>query len=99
MQRDEACLDKDVVDDITSTLFKHGLSQRLEKFEIPRTVCLVAEPWTPESGLITAAFKLKRKAIENTFKDDLEELYAGSNNDAKMKTKNVNNAGILVSSM
>ena len=31
--------------------------------------------------------------------DDLEELYAGNNNDAKMKTKNVNNAGILVSSM
>ena len=94
------------------------------------------------SGLITAAFKLKRKALENTFKvgssaadtnsefnyeysdcsslvtatqfidwlcrkyilivqDDLEELYAGNNNNTRVKNKNVNNNndGIIVSSV
>jgi len=80
MQREEACLDRDIVRDLASTLLKHGLSQKLQKFEIPRTVSLVAEPWTPESGLITAAFKLKRKSLENAYKDDIVEMYAGNNN-------------------
>lgn len=99
MSRAEACLDPEVVADVLDKLKKHAVAQKLRRFEIPDGIFLVAEPWTPDSGLITAAFKLKRKALENTFKDDLEELYAGNNNDAKMKTKNVNNAGILVSSM
>lgn len=89
LTREEACLDADIVADVAATLFKHGLSQRLEKFEIPKAVTLVAEPWTPESGLITAAFKLKRKSIEMAYRDDIVELYAGNNNNTKLK--NVNN--------
>ena len=50
LEREEACLDPDVVADITAALAKHGAAQGLEKFEIPRALCLVAEPWTPESG-------------------------------------------------
>jgi len=88
MQREEACLDKDLVDDMTKSIFQHGLKQRLQKFEIPSAICLVAEPWTPESGLITAAFKLKRKAIENAYKDDIVELYAGNNNNTACKDFN-----------
>jgi len=102
MSRAEACLDPAVVADVLEKLKKHAATQKLQRFEIPDSIFLVAEPWTPESGLITAAFKLKRKALENTFKDDLVELYAGNNNDAKLKTKNVNNnqaGGILVSSV
>jgi len=85
MSREEACLNGDIVRDLTATLLKHGLSQKMQKFEIPRTLCLVAEPWTPESGLITAAFKLKRKSLENAYQDDILEMYAGNNNNPREK--------------
>ncbi|CAF1451410.1 unnamed protein product, partial [Adineta steineri] len=31
--------------------------------------------WTPETGLVTDAFKLKRKAIELKYKDYIQQLY------------------------
>ena len=32
--------------------------------------------WTPDSGLVTAAFKIKRKEIVNKYQDEIEKLYA-----------------------
>jgi len=49
---------------------------RLEKFEIPAKIKLLASPWTPESGLVTAALKLKRDVIRREFSEDLTKLYA-----------------------
>ena len=51
LSREEACLDPEILEELTSALWKHGLNQRLEKFEIPKVLTLVAEPWTPESGM------------------------------------------------
>jgi long-chain acyl-CoA synthetase len=48
---------------------------RLEKFEVPAKIILLADPWTPESGLVTAALKLKREQLKTKFKDDLNKLY------------------------
>ena len=31
--------------------------------------------WTPESGLVTAAFKLKRKPIQDFYSKDLKRMY------------------------
>lgn len=49
---------------------------KLEKFEIPAKIKLLPEPWTPESGLVTAALKIKREQIKAKFKDELHKLYA-----------------------
>jgi len=48
----------------------------LEKFEIPAKITCLSEPWTPESGLVTAALKLKREVIRKTFQEELAKLYA-----------------------
>lgn len=48
----------------------------MEKFEIPAKIKLLSDPWTPESGLVTAALKLKREILRKTFQADLSELYA-----------------------
>ena len=71
----------------------------MQKFEIPRAVFLVNEPWTPESGLITAAMKLKRKTIENVFSTEIAEMYIPvsrkasviNNNSRKSSKSSVNN--------
>uniref|UniRef100_A0A8C5PIC2 long-chain-fatty-acid--CoA ligase n=1 Tax=Leptobrachium leishanense TaxID=445787 RepID=A0A8C5PIC2_9ANUR len=49
----------------------------LEKFEVPAKLRLVAEPWTPETGLVTDAFKLKRKELKTHYQDDIERMYGG----------------------
>ncbi|KAM9315738.1 fatty acid CoA ligase Acsl3 [Gastrophryne carolinensis] len=49
----------------------------LERFEIPAKIRLVAEPWTPETGLVTDAFKLKRKELKSHYQDDIERMYGG----------------------
>ena len=47
-----------------------------EKFEIPKAITLLPELWTPDSGLITAAMKLKRKEIENRFCNQIDYMYS-----------------------
>ena len=47
-----------------------------EKFEIPTRLTLSPETWTPESGLVTAAFKLKRKCIQSLYQPSIDEMYA-----------------------
>lgn len=49
---------------------------KLNRSEIPRKVFICSEPWTPASGLLTEALKLKRKNIEKAFEKELKELYA-----------------------
>lgn len=56
-------------------LVQVGKAAKLEKFEIPGKIKLLPDPWTPESGLVTAALKLKRENLKKAFADDLKELY------------------------
>jgi len=80
MDREDLCRDVDVLSDILGVLARHGAMQKLQKFEIPKAIFLVSEPWTPESGLITAAMKLKRKSLETAFAKEIVEMYAENNN-------------------
>ncbi|CAN1235719.1 Long chain acyl-CoA synthetase 9, chloroplastic [Linum perenne] len=45
------------------------------KFEIPAKIKLLSNPWTPESGLVTAALKIKREAIRKAFSEELSKMY------------------------
>jgi len=59
----------------------------IQQYEIPQAVKVVEENWTPDTGLVTEAFKLKRKAIEQKYKEDIEQLYQGkSDKDNKSKS-------------
>ena len=52
-----------------------GKDAKLQKFEIPEKIVLAPDPWTPESGLVTAALKIKREQVKAKFKDQLQQLY------------------------
>ena len=56
-------------------LLQVGKAAKLDKFEIPAKIKLQSEPWTPESGLVTAALKIKREQLKAKFKDDLQKMY------------------------
>ncbi|KAH1215940.1 Long chain acyl-CoA synthetase 9, chloroplastic [Glycine max] len=72
----ELCTKEETLKEVHASLVKEGQKARLEKFEIPAKIKLLSDPWTPESGLVTAALKLKREAIKKTFDEELSELYA-----------------------
>ena len=58
------CSDKDLTGAVLRELVQHSKKHKLEKFEIPGAVTIVKETWDVDSGLVTAAFKLKRRPIQ-----------------------------------
>ena len=67
--------DNDILEHTLADLCAHGIRNRLQKFELPQAVTLVHEQWTPESGLITASFKMKRKKIQNFYQKYIDRMY------------------------
>lgn len=72
------CSDRDLTGAVLRELIKHGKKHRLEKFEIPGAVTLVKETWDPESGLVTSAFKLKRKPLQDFYQQDIDRMYGAA---------------------
>jgi len=72
---EDLCKDNEVVQEVLKKLTVHGKTNGLEKFEIPTAITLCPEVWMPESGLVTAAFKLKRKAIQLAFQPAIDLMY------------------------
>ncbi|KAJ8921044.1 hypothetical protein NQ315_015840 [Exocentrus adspersus] len=73
---EELCADPELEKYVLQELAEHGKKSKLEKFEIPAAIKLVKEVWTPDMGLVTAAFKLKRKDIEETYKHEIRRMYS-----------------------
>ncbi|KAH9598916.1 AMP-dependent synthetase/ligase [Trypanosoma melophagium] len=46
-----------------------------KSFEIVQNVRLLADEWTPENDVLTAAMKLKRRVIDVRYKDVIEDLF------------------------
>ena len=42
---------------------------------MPQRIAIVPDTWLPESGLVTDALKLKRKAIEQKYRREIRQLY------------------------
>lgn len=55
---------------------KHGARCRLQKFEIPQRLKLISDVWMPDTGLVTAAFKLKRKNIQDRYQHLIDQMYS-----------------------
>lgn len=71
----DLCEDKAVAAAFLEELQAHGKKQGLGRWDLPAALFLTPEPWTPESGLVTAALKVKRTPIKTHFKGALEGLY------------------------
>ena len=78
---EEICIEPKVISEVLKQITNHGLSMGCEKFEIPKAISLLPEIWTPDSGLVTAAMKLKRKEIESRFANHLNIMYASKSTD------------------
>ena len=59
------CNDREIVKHVLIEITQF-VRKRLQNFEVPRNITLVSDviAWTPDTGLATAAMKLKRKPVE-----------------------------------
>ncbi|KAF9410414.1 hypothetical protein HW555_010495 [Spodoptera exigua] len=76
MDFDALCQNPTVEKAVVKELADHARKCGLEKFEVPAAVKLVTEVWSPDMGLVTAAFKIKRKDIQERYKEDIKRMYA-----------------------
>ncbi|CAJ0959555.1 unnamed protein product, partial [Mesorhabditis belari] len=61
------CREDSVVKAFKKKMEEHAIKNKLHKSEIPSAIHLCEEEWTPQSGLLTEALKLKRKPIEKKY--------------------------------
>jgi len=73
---EDMCADQEITNLFAERIRDYGKQCRLFGSELPHKVKLCYEEWNPESGLVTAAFKLRRKIIENHYKSVIDSMYA-----------------------
>ena len=54
------------------------VNENLARFEKLKKVLLVAEEFSPRNGTLTASMKLRRRAVENQYREQIDELYANA---------------------
>uniref|UniRef100_A0A8C4H369 long-chain-fatty-acid--CoA ligase n=1 Tax=Dicentrarchus labrax TaxID=13489 RepID=A0A8C4H369_DICLA len=74
---EDLCNNKAMEELVLKIITEAALAAQLERFEMPRKIRLSPDPWTPETGLVTDAFKLKRKELKTHYQDDIERMYGG----------------------
>ncbi|CAB4065677.1 ACSL [Lepeophtheirus salmonis] len=72
---EDLCMNEKVIATMQKETASYGRKNGLEKFEVPGAITLCTEMWTPESGLVTAAFKLRRKPIQDFYQKELKKMY------------------------
>jgi len=75
---EELCQDRDITGAVLRELVNQGKIGKLQKFEIPGAVHLCTDLWTPDSGLVTAAFKLKRRPLQDFYQEHINRMYGDS---------------------
>ncbi|KAL7851267.1 hypothetical protein AOLI_G00216230 [Acnodon oligacanthus] len=83
---EEICNHPDMEKEVLRVITEAAIAAKLERFEIPKKIRLSAEPWTPETGLVTDAFKLKRKELKTHYQEDIERMYGGNEESADIIT-------------
>ncbi|XP_028968823.1 long-chain-fatty-acid--CoA ligase 4 [Galendromus occidentalis] len=75
---EEMCEDPEIVNAAKREIHEHSKKCQLHKMEIPTKVKLCSESWQPDTGLVTAGFKIRRKQITNYYQKHIDEMYSKS---------------------
>ncbi len=63
------------------------LNRRLARFEQLKRVLLVAEEFSAENGALTASMKLRRRVVEERYRQKIDEMYSEAENAAVVGTR------------
>jgi len=66
--------DAKVYEAVLEDLIKEGQNAGLSNLEKLKAVCFLTSPWTPDNGCLTAANKLQRRVVIETFEKEFLEV-------------------------
>ncbi|XP_062844329.1 long-chain-fatty-acid--CoA ligase 4b isoform X2 [Trichomycterus rosablanca] len=72
---EELCNHAQLEQEVLKAIKQAANSNKLQRFEVPLKVRLSSQVWTPETGLVTDAFKLKRKELQRHYEQDINRMY------------------------
>lgn len=72
---DSLCRDSRVIKKVTTLLQEAAKANGLSRLEAPTKVLLTSLEWIPDTGLVTAALKIRRKNIYDYYSKQLEALF------------------------
>lgn len=71
---EKLCGDKEIIAAATEQVKSYGSKSGLLRYEIPLKIKLCHESWTPDSGLVTAALKIRRRQIQDFYQKDIQVM-------------------------
>lgn len=80
---EEICSQQKVVDLLESEVKQQCVP--FAKFEQPKKVVIIDEPWTVDNGLLTPKLSVKYKEVEKEYEKLIEDVYKNSKNPGKEK--------------
>ncbi|EPB72483.1 hypothetical protein ANCCEY_08424 [Ancylostoma ceylanicum] len=69
------CSNEKITAEFLKRMNEHAKKSKLSKVEMPIAIHLCEEVWTPDSGLLTEALKLKRKPLQVKYQPIIDALY------------------------
>ncbi|XP_063587515.1 long-chain-fatty-acid--CoA ligase 4-like [Penaeus indicus] len=73
---EDLCHHDKVKEALLKELQSHGKKCGLTRWEVPAAIYLTLEPWTPDTGLVTAALKLRRKQLCMHYENSVHDMYS-----------------------
>lgn len=87
----DLCENKKITQHILEDIQSLGKRLGLHKSEIPAAIKLCSEEWTPASGLVTAALKIRRKQVQQFYQVQIDKMYQQINDVTKSLSKSNGN--------
>ncbi len=69
------CQSKDLNNKIMKEIKVFAKKNGLHGFETPRAIYLESEPFSPDNGLSTPTFKLKRPQLKDHYQKQIDDMY------------------------
>mmetsp|Transcript_27657 Transcript_27657/g.87696 ORF Transcript_27657/g.87696 Transcript_27657/m.87696 type:complete len:224 (-) Transcript_27657:78-749(-) len=61
-------------------------TRRMPKYQVPKKILVTADEFTPENGLLTPTFKVKRKLVEDKYMREINLMYNDVNAAKRINT-------------
>lgn len=87
MTHEQLCKDPAIVEAVRQAIAEHAAKAKLNKNETPCKLVLESKEWIPETGLVTAALKIRRKNITDHYRPDINRLYGISSDCNGLQSK------------
>ncbi|XP_053203629.1 long-chain-fatty-acid--CoA ligase 4-like [Panonychus citri] len=75
LSHSQLCKDPVMLEVVKKVLTDRAAQVKLNRTERPAKILLVDDEWTPDSGLVTAAMKIRRKNIQERYINEINRMY------------------------